>query len=183
LHSLEKIQHALNEKFAPLEPMLTGFCLQSGGLNEERVTYVESALGVILPSAFRETIKSLNFDNLTIGPIAFCNSGDYAAQLVKLNTSIHWWGEGLRPAEWLMVANSDPYAILLRISTGAIWVMDPERGLGAAVCVAADFAAYLRGVGTVILDRNIVDDKAVLARDILSEVGGLDSDYWTYLAK
>lgn len=183
LYSIQKIQHALNDKFSPLEPMLTGFCLQNGGLDEVRVAYVESALDVVLPSAFRETIESFNFDNLTIGPIAFCSSGDYAAELVELNTSIHWCGEGVRPAGWLMVANSDPYAILLSISTGAVWVMDPERGLGEAVCVAADFAAYLRGVGTVILNRSIVVDKAVLVRDVSSEVGGLGPDYWTYLAK
>ncbi|MGY3231222.1 hypothetical protein ACVWWJ_002706 [Luteibacter sp. HA06] len=183
LYSLKDLQHSLDVKFAHQEPMLTGFRLLDGGLDDERVVHAESVLGVSFPRAFREAIKLLSFEHFTIGPVAFCYTGDYLAEMMRLNISVHWWGEGPRPAEWLMVANSDPYAILISIDTGAIWVMDPERGSREAVCVAPDFDIYLRGVGTVILERNIVADKVALARNISSEVGGLGAEYWDYLAK
>lgn len=183
LLSIQQIQRGLDDKFGPLEPMLKGFRLINGGVTEGALVHSESSLGLALPKAFRESIKRFDFGRLTIGPVAFCNTDDYLGEIGKLNTSVRWWGDGARPSNFLMVANSDPYAILLAIDTGAVWVMDPEQGHEKAICVAKDFDAYLRAIGTVMLRRNDVADKDVLVREVATAVGDMGFGYWEYLAR
>lgn len=182
LFSLQHIKRALNEKFAPLEPMLTGLRLIDGGLDDAAVAKLESMLGTKFPEAYREAIQAYNFGLLTIGPVAFCNTGDYSSELAELNTSAHWWGRGARPSELLMIANSDPFAILLDVETGAVLAMDPSQGPAAARRVAADFEAYLRGIGTVMLSREAMVDKTALGKEVASLAKSVDSDYWIQLA-
>jgi hypothetical protein len=183
LLTINEIQHGLDKEFLPLEPMLTGFRLVNGGMLETSLIESEKQLGVTLPLAFRDMIKTFNFGRLTIGPVVFCNAGDYLKELVELNTSINWWGEGQRPINLLMVANSDPYAILLNVNTGHILAMDVERGWQHAMHIANGFDVYLRGVGTTMLRRNELGDKALLARDVLADAGGSNLAYWAHLAK
>ena len=140
-------------------------------------------LEIKLPRAFRESIKAFDFGRLTIGPVAFCNTGDYLSDVSKLNTTARWWGNGTRPTNFLMVANSDPYAILLAIDTGAVWAMDPEQGYEKAACVAENFEAYLRAIGTIMLRHNDTTDKNLLAREVARDVGDVGLGYWEYLAR
>lgn len=183
LLSLQQIQRGLDDKFGPLEPMLKGFRLMNGGVTEDALVHFESSLGVTLPQVFRESIKAFDFGRLTIGPVAFSNTGDYLGDVSKLNTTVRWWGNGARPANFLMVANSDPYAILLAIDTGAVWTMDREQGCEKAACVAESFEAYLRAIGTIMLRRNETTEKSLLAREIARDVGDVGLGYWEYIAR
>lgn len=183
LLSIEEIRKGLDKEFLPLEPMLSGFRLVKHELPEQLVVNVENQLSVTFPAKFREMIQSYDFGKLTIGPIAFCGTGDYLKELIESNVSVLWWGEGKRPHNLVMVANSDPFAILLDVNTGALLAMDAERGWQNSKIIAADFEEFLRGVGTVMLRRNEIADKETLAQAIVVAVGGQDLDFWYGLAR
>jgi hypothetical protein len=183
LLTIQQIQLGLDKKFRSLEPMLSGFRLEEGGSLESEVSQCETFFKTTFPNDFRNLIKQFDFGKFTVGPIVFCNNGEYLNEVITLNTSIVWWGVGPRPKNFLMIANSDPYSVLLALDTGAVWVMDKESDYEQATCVANSFELYLRGVGTVMLQRGEFSNKDQLAGMVLMSVGGLGLGYWEYLAK
>ncbi|WP_426990880.1 hypothetical protein ACKI2N_032100 [Cupriavidus sp. 30B13] len=138
-------------------------------------------MSVKLPEKFCQMLARFDFGRLTIGPIAFCGSGDYGRELLSLNEDVHWWGAGARPKNLLMVANSDPFAILLDIDTEAVYAMDPELGWEKAVQIAADFERFVRGVGTAFLCRGRGNASDDLAQSIRLGVQGHDLGFWRNL--
>jgi hypothetical protein len=82
-----------------------------------------------------------------------------------------------------MVGNSDPFSILLNVNTGEVFAMDPEIGWENSVQIARNFEDFLRGVGTVMLSRNEIEDRKHLAETILYDVGGQDFGFWYGLAQ
>jgi len=182
LLTLEEIRIGLDKEFLPLEPMLLGFRLIPSNLPNDAIVACENRLSVSFPPAFRASIASLDFGRLTIGPVVFCNTGNYLDELVTLNEQVHWWGSGSRPRELIMIANSDPYPILTNTETGEVLAMDPERGWHSATMIARDFECFLRGIGTVFLLRNSVLDKAIFAQAMCRDVDGQDVSYWLNLA-
>lgn len=183
LMTLDEIQEGLDEEFLPLEPILEGFRLKKPGLEANVLDKSEAKISVLFPSDFRRIISTYDFGNFTIGPIAFCATGDYGRELIEYNQSVAWWGEGLRPANLIMIANSDPYAIILDVSSGEILAIDPEVGASRANAVASSFDAFVRGVGSVFLLRNNFNNKEALAQSINDIVGSHDNDFWSFLAK
>lgn len=183
LLSTHEIQQGLDKEFVPLEPMLTGLRLIGGGLSDAALETFERSMNLSLPTSFRELVKEYDFGKLTIGPVVFCNAGDYVGELTKLNTKVAWWGTGSRPANLLMVANSDPFAILLNLESGEVLAMDAERGWRASVVIARSFDLFVRGVGTTMLVRNQAVDRAALGRSVASEVETSEEPYWLQLAK
>lgn len=183
LLSMEEIRQGLDKEFLLLEPTLTGLRLIRGGVSENDLEVFERGMNVQLPATFRQPVKEYNFGKLTIGPVVFCNNGDYLSELTKLNTNVGWWGRGERPVDLIMVANSDPFAILLDLKKGVVLAMDVERGWQAANMVASSFDLFVQGVGTTMLRRSESPDRGVLGRDVASTVGGGDLQYWLDLAK
>ncbi|MGC5809930.1 SMI1/KNR4 family protein [Ralstonia pseudosolanacearum] len=183
LLSMEEVKQGLDKEFLPLEPMLTGLRLIEGGVTETALDAFERDMNLLLPRAFRDVIRMHDFGRLTIGPVAFCNTGDYLGELVKLNTKVTWWGTGMRPSSLLMVANSDPFAILLDLESGSVLAMDVERGWQFAERVASSFDLFVRGVGSTMLHRNQSADRVALGRDVMSDAGGGYLPYWLQLAK
>jgi hypothetical protein len=183
LLTISEIQQGMDGKFAPLEPSLTGFRLIPVGVPETALVQFEREVATPLPCAFREAIQAFDFGRLTIGPVVFGSTGDYLKKLRNLNTNVKWWGEGKRPANLLMVANSDPYAILLDLVTGGVRAMDAERGWKNATEVANGFMAYFRGLGTAMLRRESVGDNLSFANELLADVGGADLAYWANLVQ
>ncbi|WP_139208554.1 SMI1/KNR4 family protein [Achromobacter sp. NFACC18-2] len=183
LLTLDEIEKGLDQEFRSLEPMLTGLRLIKGGVSEESLNHAENLFAVAFPDAFRTLIKTYDFGWLTIGPILFCNTGDYLHELWELNTQVRWWGGDTRPANLLMVANSDPYSILLDLKSGWVMAADVEIGWQRATVIAKDFEVYLRGVGTIMLHRNQWRDTSPLGQAVAVDVGALDICYWSQLAK
>ena len=183
LLSTQEIKQGLDREFMPLEPMLTGLRLIEGGLSDAALDAFERNLDLLLPPTFREVVKKYDFGRLTIGPVVFCNTGDYLAELTKLNTTVAWWSERSRPVNLLMVANSDPFAILLNLESGEVMAMDAERGLQAACTIAHNFDLLVRGLGTTMLGRNEATDRISLGAAVASEVGAAERSYWLQLAK
>ena len=120
LMTVTDIRDGLEREFLPLEPMLSGFRLVSGGVSSPAVRECERQLGVTFPDDFRALIQTFDFGNLTIGPVAFCETGNYLERLIRWNTGERWWGDGARP-ESQVIAISDPYTILLDAANDTIW--------------------------------------------------------------
>jgi hypothetical protein len=93
-----------------------------------------------------------------------------------------WWGSGPRPADQLMIANSDPYVFLLNVTNGHISAFDREKTWDQARLIAADFESFVRGVGSVMLLRAQESDKRKLGGEVAREVGSADEEFWQFLA-
>ena len=180
---MSELQNKLNEKFLPLEPTLTGFRLIDGGISHYELEKLENEIGAVLPVKFKEIISNFNFSELTIGPIAFCSTGDYAKELYELNTKINWWRGSERPDNLLMIANSDPYAILIDTNTGKILAFDQEQGWRNAMDIAENFEKFVRGIGTAFFLRLGEQDKELITRQIMTDTGAQERKFWEFIVK
>lgn len=180
LLSIKEIQQGLDREFAPLEPMIAGLRLVNGGVSNEAIVNCERELGVAFCDTFRSMIERYDFGRLTIGPIVFCNTGNYLGELVQLNAET-WWGKGPRPKGAIVVANSDPFIIILDMNIGTVHSMDAERGWSHSTLIAREFDLFFRGVGTTMLCRSEMSNRDAFARDIATAVGGTDIAFWLHL--
>ncbi|MFO0968173.1 MAG: hypothetical protein U0793_21665 [Gemmataceae bacterium] len=177
LFPLDTIRKRLDDEFLPLEPTLTGFRLIESPVSPDVVLQCARRLDVAFPSSFADAASHFDFGRFTIGPVAFCNTGDYFAWLVKVNenTSSHahpWWGEAQRPHDLIMIANSDPYAILLNVNTGQVLaLLHGDVWAKGAFVVARDFDVFFRGLATVLLQRRPGGENEGLARKVAAAVG------------
>lgn len=142
LMSVEEIKAELDREFTPLEPTLTGFRLIEKNTPDSPIKSTEKLISTNFPNGFRELIAKFDFGNLTIGPIVFCSSGDYLAELVELNLNAMWWGGGQQPENIIMIANSDPFAILLNTNSGSVYAFDSETGWKKSKKISADFFGF-----------------------------------------
>ncbi|WP_371764996.1 SMI1/KNR4 family protein [Massilia sp.] len=182
LLSVEEIKAELDREFTPLEPMLTGFRLIEKNTPDSAIKSAEKLISTNFPYGFRELIAKFDFGNLTIGPVVFCSSGDYLAELVELNLNVMWWGGGQRPENIIMIGNSDPFAILLNTNSGSVYAFDSENGWEKSKKISDDFFGFFSALGTVVLTRNQTLDRRKLAEEILEEVGAEDFEFWLRLA-
>jgi len=183
LLSVEDIRAGLDRQFLPLEPMLVGFRLIEKPTLADAIEHAESALATAFPDDFRDLIARFDFGHLTIGPIVFGTSGDYLAEIVELNEKTRWWGHGERPNNRLMIANSDPFAILLEAGSGFVYALDPDLGPQRSRKIADSFTSFLQGVGTIVLMRQQLEDRHGLATAVSTEVGSEHAGFWCQLAK
>ena len=190
LLEIDDIQNRLDEQFLPLEPMLTGFRLVSTKIAPDDADRLELKLKVVLSEPFKELLLRFNLGEFTIGPIAFCSTGNYLSWLIENNrddASQHysWWGSGQRPSDVLLIANSDPYAVLLDNATEAISAFKHgESWNDDTIVVANDFGRFIRGLGTVFLQRSDEGGNEDLADEVSNDVGGgSDNLFWRWLAE
>lgn len=182
LLSIDEIQAGFDAEFKPLEPMLTGFRLVEKELSGAAINKLESDLGVSLPDDMSDLISCFDFGQLTIGPVAFCASGDYLEELRSLDET-RWWGNSVKPDGLILIANSDPYAILLNVNTGDVYAFDASVSGFHPLKVASSFSGFFRGLGTAILLRAQVPTTSNLAEFIHQNVNGEDLSYWQKLVQ
>jgi hypothetical protein len=183
LLSIDEIRAGLEREFLPLEPMLTGFRLIESTPSEGTIASAEKAVATNFPKDFRELIARFDFGNLTIGPVVFGTSGDYLGEIIELNERAGWWGRAERPTDLLMIANSDPFAILLDCRSGSVYSSDVESGWQKARKIADNFSTFLVGLGTTVLKRFGTHDRYGLANAIAKRVGNDHPEFWLNLAK
>lgn len=142
LLSVEEIKAELDREYALLEPMLTGFRLIEKNTPDSAIKSAEKLISTNFPDGFRELIAKFDFGNLTIGPVVFCSSRDYLAELVELNLNVMWWGAGQRPENIMMIGNSDPFAILLNTDSGSVYAFDSETSWKKSKKISDDFFGF-----------------------------------------
>jgi len=183
-----EIQTALDAQFKQLEPTVTGLRLAPPGLPTKTLSNVAGTLGERLPEEFVRLVSMYNFGSLTIGAVAFGNSGSYDGELLDYNataaSSASWWSTGPRPAGQLMIANSDAFAFLLHCSSGAIFALEHGKDLEASAKVACDFRRFFRGVGSVFVQRQLEGARGDLGDLLADEVGAEEAGrrFWRELA-
>ncbi|WP_431256723.1 SMI1/KNR4 family protein [Roseateles chitinivorans] len=182
LLSIDQIREKLDLAFLPLEPALSGLRLIEGGASSQALDTVETTLGMLLPSDFRQLVQTYDFGRLTVGPVAFGYSGSYPSELLDLNRPGPASTAGLKQAGLLLIAHSDPYRILLRSADGAVLASDVELPWPTAERVASSFLVFLRGVGTVLSNRVDCNDRVALAQNVAALVAAESFEYWRQLA-
>lgn len=155
LLTIQELEAALEDEFGPLEPDLTGLRLVRPGIGQTSVLGLQRRLDVELPTSFASTLTEFNLGSLTIGPTVFGHETDYADVLLGANIEpvVPWWGTGDRPTSMVMFGNSDPFALIIDCKTGAVLALQHGQGLDRALIVATDFDLFLRGLGTVFVQR------------------------------
>lgn len=187
LLQLGQIKRRLDEKFLTLEPAITGFRLVEVSKPFQWIGRCELLLAARFPPKFKELVLRFDFGSLTIGPTAFCNLGDYSRCLLRWNeqSSHPWWGQGTRPEGLLMIANSEFVAILLDLNNDRVLAFPHGKPWENAIkVVARDFEFFMRGIGTIFVERVDSSDRNRLAGDVAAAVGGIEGlAFWTELAR
>ncbi len=181
LLTIEEIEFNLKEKFAPLSEIfeLDELILKRKSIEKEYVNLVEQKLGVKLPDDFINLITNYDFDNFSLGNVAF-GSGDegYLNLLINFNSSSieQWWLGDQRPNGYILIAMTDPYSILLNTLNNGVYVMTSESKMGEFELVANNFNIFFRAMGSIFL-------KVSSVSEIEDQVGAIsDSSFWKNIA-
>jgi SMI1-KNR4 cell-wall len=167
----------------------TDLLLKESNLDIESVEKVEAILKVKFPDSFKQTILQYDFGDLALGGVWFGRKANYAEYLIKENTChtkdkkigsyfATWWGGGERPSNYLSIADSDGYIILLNIETGKIMACDRTESYQEAKLIASDLRIFLQAIATVYI-RLMTDKNKDLLIDIPRVVGSVaDNEFW-----
>ena len=66
--------------------------------------------------------------------------------------------------------------------TGEVIAFPNDQRVESGMVVASDFGAFFRGVGTVFIKRNEVEDREALGRCVAEMVDAKDMCFWRWLA-
>jgi hypothetical protein len=178
LYSIDEIRIGLDEAFKPHEPDLAGYRFVEGGATPAAVAALEKTLALTLPDDLVHLICKYQFGDLSIGPVAFCGTGDYVKELLELNTTVPWWGGNERPPGFVMFANSEFGAFVIECPLGSVFLFEAGQPPTAAVKIADSFSNFVRAIGTVALLRIRSELKNVQAADLGLAVGVGDAHFW-----
>jgi len=110
LIDINQMQQKLDEQFIPLEPTITGMRLVIKKNQKPSLEQCEVVLKVTFPASFSDLTSHYDFGHFTIGPITFCDSGNYFLWLTGINTdemqTYAWWSGFKRPKGVIMIANN-----------------------------------------------------------------------------
>lgn len=189
LLEIEEIRRRLDEEFLPLEPMLTEMRLVPATGVEAALRQAESELAVTFPDSLVELTTGFAFGGFTLGPIVFGTGGDYFTWLRTVNASdrppeLVWWDGAERPESCVLIADSDPFAIVLETGSGAVYAFEHGAPARMAMFKVADrFDLFLQGLGTVLLERTPKKANEALARCAAEGVGvEAGNRFWAWLA-
>lgn len=148
-HSFEQIVADLQAKFLPLDEDFSTYYLVEKSSDDAVIKQqVLKQLAVVLPESFSQFAGTYDLADFSLGPFCFgCQKEQsYWTHLLAINTPDEWggcWWTGVeRPREWLVIALSDPYAVLINCTTGAIYALDGELTLSKALMLAPDFMSF-----------------------------------------
>lgn len=187
LLDVETIRTRLDDEFLGLEPTITGMRLVPFSIGDEAMVSCQESLNVRFPSSFIRIVTRFDFGHFTIGPVAFCNRGDYFSWLTDINNgagSPLSWGLASRPDGIILIANSDQFALLLNTSSEQVFALEHGDNVSnGSFMVAKDFDLLLRGLGTAFFQRHPNGGNEELARQIASLVSGNpENRFWQWIA-
>lgn len=176
LLTIAQIQHELEARFTSLlgeMPELDVYLLKRRFTHCE-FEHLEQRLKVQMPTSFAAFLRRHDLDAFTIGPITFGIGGHYLSHLIELNQDPNaspWWNTPNRPEHQVVIATSDPYAIVLDCHDQQLYAISDTPCVDDREPVAADFELFLRGVGTgFLLEPN--------PEDIAREVRSQHPEFW-----
>ena len=185
---LDEIARKLDQIFLPLEQDgITGMRLlpQKDTL---ALIQAQETLGVNFPAKFTKLLSKFDLGNFEICNVSFGCRGDYASELVLLNSVDEfggkWWQGVARPANLIVFAVGDPWIFLLDCTSGAVyaWLLGDEELCSRRV--ASDFEKFFIALASTYIAR--LNDAAMpSAQNILNFVQADDAalSFWQEMAQ
>ena len=157
LFELDEIAKKLDQIFLPLEQEgMTGMRL----LPQKDVSafmQAQKSLGVNFPAKFTKLLSKFELGNFEICNVSFGSRGDYASELVRLNSVDEfggkWWSGEERPANLIVFAVGDPWIFLLDCASGAVyaWLLEDKKLCSRRV--ASDFEKFFVALAITYIAR------------------------------
>ena len=164
---LDEIAQKLDQIFLPLEQEgMTGMRLllqNDVKTTAQALKNAQEALGIKFPAKFTKLLSKFDLGNFEICNIKFGSRGDYASELVRLNSVDEfggkWWSCEDRPLNLIVFAVGDPWIFLLDCTSGAVyaWLFGDEELCGK--CVASDFEKFFIALASINIAR--LNDEAM----------------------
>lgn len=190
---LDEIRQRLDVIFLPLEQEgVTGMRLltqSDADASTRALENAQEALDVKFPLAFLHLVCKFDFGEFEVCNVCFGARGDYASELVRLNSTDEyggkWWQGKTRPANLIVFAVGDPWIFLIDCADGAIyaWLLGDEELCGRRV--ASDFERFFRALASIGIAR--LSKKAVpSAKEIVKFVQASDDkaiEFWREMAE
>ena len=158
---LDEIRQRLDVIFLPLEQEgVTGMRLlaqSDADASTRALENAQEALDVKFPLAFLHLVCKFDFGEFEVCNVCFGARGDYASELVRLNSTDEyggkWWQGKTRPANLIVFAVGDPWIFLIDCADGAIyaWLLGDEELCGRRV--ASDFERFFRALAGIGIAR------------------------------
>lgn len=178
LLTLEEIREQLDNKFLPLGSDFDDLRLLKREQPLLNLKSSEEQLNISFPEEFSSFLNGYNLDCFSLCNISFGNGSDYLNMLVSINGRDNinkWWTGKNRPAEFIVIAMSDPYTILLNVNTGEVFSMISESSMNDFEQIASGFILFFRGLGTLFVNK---ESPLVIAKLVSSKTVG----FWDELS-
>ena len=196
LLDFSNIQKQLDKLFSEIpddiQPELSDLKLKDSNLSADNLSQIESSLRINLPNIFKKTILKYDFGDLTLGDVWFGSKENYAEYLIKVNTHqikekevcfASWWGSDERPENYIMVAESDGFIVLLDTETEKILGYPRTKSYEFSEVLASNFENFVRAIATVYISvQNETTDKTLI--EIPSMLGSsINNSFWREIIK
>ena len=185
---LDEIAKKLDQIFLPLEQEgITGMRLLPQK-DTSAFKQAQKSLGVNFPVKFTKFLNKFDLGNFEICNVSFGSRGDYASELVRLNSVDEfggkWWQGEARPANLIVFAVGDPWIFLLDCTSGAVyaWLLEDEELCSRRV--ASDFEKFFIALASTYIAR-LSDEVLPSAQQILNFVQADDAalPFWQEMAQ
>ena len=185
---LDEIARKLDRIFLPLEQDgMTGMRLLPQK-DASALVQAQNSLGVNFPAKFTKLMSKFELGNFEICNVSFGSRGDYASELVRLNSVDEfggkWWQGEARQANLIVFAVGDPWIFLLDCTSGAVyaWLLEDDELCSRRV--ASDFEKFFIALASTYIAR--LNDKTLpSAEQILNFVQADDVAlyFWQEMAQ
>ena len=189
---LNQIAQKLDQIFLPLEQEgMTGMRLllqNDVKATTQALKNAQEALGVNFPAKFTKLLSKIDLGNFEICNVKFGSRGDYASELVRLNSVDEyggkWWQGEARPLDLIVFAVGDPWIFLLDCASGAVyaWLLGDEELCSRRV--ASDFEKFFIALASIYITK-LNGETMPSSEQILNFVQADDAalDFWQEMAQ
>jgi hypothetical protein len=194
---LEDIQNKLSDKYrAKVEDFPEHFkgmipTAAPATQTDEVAAVINGMAAMPLPDPFRDVLKIWDFGNLSLAGFRFSVNEKYADAIAKMNAnqSGEWWADREdenRPRSLIMIAQSDPYVLLLDLNSGDILAFTSTMGSQNHRVIAHDLHMLLRALGSAeLLSHQAANTEAFtlelvqrLGNDVFKQFWRDQVDHW-----
>ena len=151
---LDEIARGLDEICLPLEQEgITGMRLlaqSNADASTRALENAQEALGVKFPLALSRLVCKFDFGEFEVCNVRFGTGGDYASELVRLNSTDEyggkWWHGDTRPANLIVFAVGDPliFCLIARTARSMRGCLETKSfAVGALRAILRDFLERL----------------------------------------
>ena len=185
---LDEIARKLDQIFLPLEQDgITGMRLLPQK-DASAFMQAQNSLGVNFPAKFTELLSKFELGEFEICNVSFGSRGDYASELVRLNSVDEfggkWWQGEARPANLIVFAVGDPWIFLLDCTSDVVyaWLLGDKKLCSRRV--ASDFEKFFIALASTYIAR-LNDEAMPSAQNILNFVQADDTalPFWQEMAQ